>query len=133
MNPGARYVITNAALAAIAGAAWWAGLLGGFGALGRAEIIMASALGVLFLIGQFAAFRRDWDTVSHVANILPKWGLALTGTGVLLVASQIQDLSQASLFLVFKGVIFAIAPNVTAAMGMAWLQSLSWWSAREET
>lgn len=126
-----RFVIVNAVIAAICVAASRLGLFGGVQALGTAEIAMLSMLGVMFLVGIGCAFRGRWESVYHIANTLPVWAMAFTGLGLLLVVATGSMATPADKAAMFRGIVFAISPNIAAAAFMAWLRELAWWSGRE--
>lgn len=127
-----RLVVLNVMILALGVAAWRAGLLDAFAALGTQEIALLAALGVYFCVGLGAAFAGHWDRCEAVANALPAWGLACTGIGLLMAAAGLHALTPAALSEVFRALVFAIAPNIVGVAGFAWLTALCDWRRAEK-
>lgn len=128
-----RFVVLNAMLLAVGIAAWQAGYLDAFGALGWQEAALLAVLGGYMAVGLGAAWRGQWETVRRVANALPAWGLAFTGVGLLLAAAGLHSLTPAALSSVFRALVFAVAPNIVGVLGFAWLTVLANWAAGTDT
>lgn len=128
----ARIVVLHVMLLALLIAAWRGGLLWPFALLGGKEIVLLALLGAYFAVGLGAAWRGHWDHVDRVANALPAWGLAFTGIGLLLAAAGLHSLTPAALSSVFRELVFAIAPNICAVAGYAWLTVISNWTPNKD-
>lgn len=113
--------------------AWRSRMLTPFAALGWHEIALLGLLGAYTAVGIGAACRGRWAAVRRVANALPAWGLAFTGLGLLLAAAGLHDLTPAALSVVFRELVFAVAPNIVGVLGFAWLTVLANWAADEDT
>lgn len=128
-----RFIILNVMLLAVGIAAWRAGYLAAFELLGWQEGVLLALLGAYTAVGLGAAWCGRWDTVRRVANALPAWGLAFTGVGLLLAAAGLHSLTPAALSVVFRALVFAVAPNIIGVLGFAWLTMLANWAAGEDT
>lgn len=128
-----RLVILNVMLLAVGIAIWRAGYLSAFGSLDWKEGAFLVALGAYTAVGLGAAWRGRWDSVRRIANALPAWGLAFTGIGLLLAATDLHALTPEALSHVFRALVLAVAPNIVGVLGFAWLTLLANWAADEDT
>ena len=126
-----KFVTVNAMVLALGFAAWRAGFFDAIPALGWREITMLAALGAYAAVGFAAALAGRFETARHIANGVPMWALGCTGLGMLLAVNGLGSLTPAALAAVFKGLAFAIAPNIAGVVMMAWIREAIWWAARE--
>ena len=127
-----RLVVVTIILGAAVAAAWWLGLMDGLGTLGFAEFCFLGFLAVIFVLAKIEAVRGRWDHVRFYANVLPAWGLPLTGLGVVLSVVSMHSLDATELLRVFRSLCFSVAPNIAATLGYAWLNTTAWVAANEE-
>ena len=126
MSP--RFIVVNVGALAIAASAWASGWFAILSMLEWSEIAMLIFLAGYFAVGIVAAARGAFETVHHVMDGLPMWGLCFTGVSLIIAVSHLTSNDPEVLFVVFKYMALAILPNVLGVYLMIWLREVVHWS-----
>ena len=121
-----RWVMVNAVWLVLCGLAWQAGLLDAVIHGSGIEQGLLLLLGVVFAIGQVAAWNGDLETADRIAQLLPKLGLMCLGLEVMYFGIHADFATAAGKELFTQNVVLSIAPNIAAVAALAWFETLTW-------
>jgi hypothetical protein len=121
-----RWVIVNAAWVVLCGVAWQVGLLDAVIHGSGIEKGLLGLLGVVFAVGQVAAWNGDLDTADRIAQLLPKLGLMCLGLEAMYFGFHADFQTAAGKAAFTQDVVLSIAPNIVAVAALAWFETLTW-------
>ena len=106
--------------------AWRVGLLDAVIHGAAIEQGLLGFLGVVFVVGQVAAWNGDLDTADRVAQLLPKLGLMCLGLEAMYFGFHADFLTAGGKAAFTQNVVLSIAPNIAAVAALAWFETLTW-------
>jgi hypothetical protein len=121
-----RWLIVNTAWLVLCGVAWHSGLLDAVVHGAAIEWGLLGFLGVLFAVGQAAAWNGDLDTADRIAQLLPKLGLMCLGLEAMYFGVHADFMTAAGKAAFTQSVVLSIAPNIAAVAALAWFETLTW-------
>ncbi len=130
MSPA--FIVINVGALVLMASAWSSGWFAILSMIEWHEIIMLFYLIGYFGIGLIAAGKRAWETVGHITDGLPMYGLCFTGVSLLLALGHLTSSNADVVMDVFKYMTLAIIPNILGAWLMIWLREIAYWTYRDE-
>lgn len=121
-----RWLIVNAVWVVLCCIAWQVGLLDAVIHGSGIEKGLLGALGMVFAIGQVAAWNGDLDTADRIAQLLPKLGLIFLGLEAMYFGFHANFNTAAGKAAFTQDVVLSIAPNIAAVAALAWFETLTW-------
>lgn len=120
------YIILNTMFLAIIAAAWFEGFLVGFYHVGFIEEVLLGVIGAVFLGGQVALARQDYDHADFAAQSMPKLAISFVILAMIDLAVHV-DFSDPVSRAVFIGHVIAMLGVTCAAIfGYYWLEAMVW-------
>ena len=121
-----RWLIVNMVWLVLWAVAWQVGLLDAviFGC--AIEKGLLGFLGIVFAVGQVAAWNGDLDTADRIAQLLPKLGLMCLGLEAMYFGFHANFQTPAGKAEFTHNVVLSIAPNIAAVAALAWFETLTW-------